>query len=233
MIDIHSHLIFSVDDGSKSLEQSINYLNEIKNIGLYNVVVTPHVKIKDDVLNKKINDNYGILSKFAKDLGINLYLGNEIMYSPDMLELLKNNDIKTINNTKYILVEFKRWEDKPKDEIYSIFEKIIDAGYKPILAHPELYRNYRDIRFVKKLKSMGVIIQIDATSILKNENIKIYLYAYRLLRNYLVDVVASDAHCTKKRNYISLLKAYKIIKRKYGNYADIIFDENPKTIIGI
>ena len=233
MIDIHSHIIYDVDDGSKSIEQSIEYLNQIKKIGMNNVVCTPHVHHLNKERLKKIKTNFNNLKKEADKLDINLYLANEIMYSSNIIELLSNKDVLTINETKYILVEFKRYENMDKNQIYQIFQDIIDNGYIPILAHPELYRNYRDINFVKKLKDMGVIIQIDATSILLSEDYEIYRYAYKLLNNYLVDVVASDSHCTKKRGFTSLLKAYKKIKRKYGSYADIIFDENPKTILGI
>ncbi len=230
MIDIHSHLLYNVDDGSKSLEQSIKYLNEIKKIGMNDVVLTPHVKTKNKDL---VKENYEVLKGYANKLGINLYLGNEIMSSSNIINALKNKDILTLNNTKYILVEFKRGESMPKENIYNIFQNIIDNGYKPILAHPELYPCYRDIAFVERLKDMGIIIQIDATSILLDEDFKIYSYAHKLLKNYLVDVVASDAHCTSKRSFIKLAKAYKKVKRKYGKYADIIFCENPKTIIGI
>ncbi len=231
MIDIHSHILFDVDDGSKSLEQSIKYLKEIKKIGMNKVVCTPHMKRKNVEKLNKIITNFKTLLPIAKQYGIDLYLANEVMCSSNIIELLKNRDVLTINGTKNVLVEFKRYESMDEEQIYTIFEKIMDAGYNPILAHPELYIYYRNIDFVRKLKEKGVIIQIDSTSVLLNAPIEVYMYANKLLKNYLVDVVASDSHCTKKRNFKSMAKAYKKIKRKYGEYADIIFEENPKTLL--
>ena len=231
MIDIHSHIIFNVDDGSKSLEQSIKYLNEIKRIGMSNVICTPHVKHGEASKLERIIKHYNILKEEANKLGINLYLGNEIMYTEKTIELLDNNQLLTLNGTKYILVEFKRDDQRDDDDIVNIFEKLIEAGYKPIWAHPELYNFHRDIELVRKVRSLGVIIQIDSTSLLPNEYINIYLYAHKLLKNYLVDMVASDSHCSKKRSFKTMLKAYKHVERKYGKYASIIFEENQKNII--
>ncbi|MBR1377449.1 MAG: hypothetical protein IJ565_06545 [Bacilli bacterium] len=230
MIDIHSHIIFDVDDGSKTLEQSIKYLEEIKKVGIKKVVCTPHIKNQNDEKLRKIDINYKILKEEANKRGIELYLGNEIMYSEKIITLLNNENIHTLNNTKYILVEFKRNENMDEESIITIFEKIIDAGYNPILAHPELYRHYRHIDFVEKLRAIGVIIQIDATSVLASSPFNIYIYTHKLLKNCLVDIVASDSHCTRKRNFKSLSKAYKKLKRKYGDYADIMFKENPEAV---
>ena len=232
MIDIHSHIVFSVDDGSKSLEQSIKYLNEIKSIGMSNVICTPHVKHGEASKLEKIIKHFNILKEEANKLGINLYLGNEIMYTEKTIDLLNNHQLLTLNGTKYILVEFKRDDQRDDDDIISIFERLIEAGYKPIWAHPELYAFHRDIELVRKVRSLGVIIQIDSTSLLPNEYFNIYLYAHKLLKNYLVDMVASDSHCSKKRSFKTMAKAYKHVKRKYGDYASIIFGENQKNIIG-
>ena len=229
MIDIHTHLLYDVDDGSISLEESLKYLDQIKEVGIESVVCTPHIKNK---VNPKIKKHFNVLKESAKKIGINLYLGNEIMYSPDIISLLKKGDILSINNTKYILVEFKRYENMPIQNIYDIMRNIIDRGYIPVLAHPELYINYRDIEFVKTLKEAGVIIQIDATSLV-NSSMRIKRYTKKLIKNYLVDVVASDAHCTPKRDFKKLKRAYKKVYKRDKDYAYIIFEDNPKTIIGI
>ena len=230
MIDIHSHIIFNVDDGSKSLKESIKYLDEIKKVGIEKVVCTPHIKNKSDKLDK-IKNNYSILLEEATKRNIKLYLGNEIMYSSKIIELLNNKDILSLNNTKYVLVEFKRNEDMDEDTIVNNFNLIIEAGYKPILAHPELYKNYRNIDFVKKLREIGVMMQLDATSILPNAPIDVYFYSKKLIGNYLIDIVASDSHCTKKRNFKNLSKAYKKLIKINKEYTNIIFYENPNEII--
>lgn len=234
MIDIHSHLIFNVDDGSKSLEQSIKELKQIKKIGLEEVICTPHSKSGNIDKIMKIKENFELLNKEAKKLGIKLYLGNEIMYSEKMLRLLKNNRLLTLNNSKYILLEFRRNERMDINNIVAILDEVIEAGYKPILAHPELYMNYRNIRDMIKIKETGTLLQMDATSIIKNKtDRKIYKFSKKLLKEKLIDIISSDAHCTKKRNHLSYKKSYKKIARKYSKeYADILFNKNTKMIVG-
>lgn len=231
-IDIHSHLIFDVDDGSKSLENSIKYLKEIKKINLSNVICTPHMYHGRREKALKIIENFKILREEANKLGINLYLGNEILYNEKTLELLKTKKLTTLNRSNYVLLEFKRNENMDIDVLINSLEEFIEAGYKVILAHPELYINYRNINYIRRIKEIGVMLQMDATSILKNKtNSKVYKFSKRLLKERLIDIVASDSHCTKKRDFLSLKKAYKKIYKKDKEYANIIFYENPLKII--
>ena len=234
MVDIHSHIIFDIDDGSKSLKQSIKYLNQIKKIGLKRVICTPHSKAGNIDKIVKTNENYKKLKKEAKKIGIELYLGNEILYSDKIVRLLERNRLRTLNETDYILLEFKRSERMELEHIIDILELLKEKGYKVILAHPELYVNYRNIENMYRIKDTGTLLQMDATSILRNKtNKKIYKFSKKLLDEKLIDIVASDSHCTKKRSYISFKKAYKRIKRKYGKiYADILFKKNPSLLIG-
>ena len=155
MIDIHTHLLFDVDDGSKSLEQSIQYLKEIQKIGMNKVVCTPHIKSGNRERALKIVNHFKVLREEAKKLEIDLYLGNEIMYSNETVDLLNHKKITTINHSKYVLVEFKRNESMEFDQILLFLEGLIENGYFPILAHPELYPNYRDINKMKKIKETG------------------------------------------------------------------------------
>lgn len=234
MIDIHTHLLFGVDDGSKTLEQSLKYLKEIKKIGMNKVVCTPHIQTGNKERVLKIVSNFKVLREEAARLGITLYLGNEILYSENTAELLKTKKIIGINGAKYVLVEFKRNETMRVSQIISFFEELIELGYKPILAHPELYFKYQHISYMRRLKENGVMLQVDATSLFKKtSNRKVAKFTKKMLQEYLIDVVASDSHCTKKRNFKILKKAYKKVKRKNGKkYADIIFNENPLKIIG-
>lgn len=234
-IDTHSHIIFGVDDGAKDLETSINTLKEIKKIGLEHVVCTPHVRYGNTDKITLVNKNYNTLKKYASELGINLYLGNEILYSDRIADLIKYNRINPLNKTKYLLVEFKRSESMNIVEVISLLEELMEKGYKVILAHPELYINYHDIGYMRELKDSGVMLQMDATSILRRNNSKkIYKFAKTLLDEKLIDIVASDSHSTKTRNYIKFRKAYKKIKRKYGDtYAEILFYNNPAMVANI
>lgn len=232
MIDIHTHIIFDVDDGSKSLEQSIKYLKEAKKIGVNKIVCTPHISHDNKEKALKIVKNFKELKEEAKKYNIDLYLGNEIMIKDNTIDLLKNKKLTTLNNSKYVLVELKRSENRSFDNVVSILTDFVDQGYFPILAHPEFYINYRNINNYRKLKENGILLQIDSTSLLfTRSSRKTRKFAKKLLHERLVDFVATDSHCTKKRNYLSINKAYKKVKKMDKKYADIIFNENQLEIV--
>jgi len=232
MIDIHSHIIFDVDDGSKTLKESIKYLEQAKKINLNKIICTPHICHGNREKVLKIVNNFKILREEAKKLNIDLYLGNEIMLSDETLDLLKQKKITSLKQTKYLLVEFKRNERRNIDDIINILEELVDNGYKVILAHPESYINYRNLNYIKKIKEAGIMLQMDATNILFNQSdYQTRKFAKKLIDERLIDIVASDCHCTKKRDYLSLKKAYKKISRTDKYYAKIIFCDNPKYII--
>lgn len=233
LVDIHSHIIYDVDDGSDSKEKSIEYLNEAKKCGVEKIVCTPHIRRGNREKIEKIIRNFLDIKMYADELGISLYLGTEILVIENTCELLKKKRLRSINGNKYILVEFKRDENIDIDTLIYRLEELADTGYIPILAHPELYINYRKINDIRRIRESGVLLQLDATSINKSTTTsKIYKFSKKLLKERLIDVVASDTHCTKKRNYLAFAKAYKMVSKKYGKeYADIIFKENPNEII--
>ena len=173
MVDIHSHIVFGVDDGSKSLNQSIKYLDQLKKIGLKNEYSWKSYK--------QVNENYSKLVKEAKKRGIELFLGNEILYSEKIIRLLERNRLRTLNDSDYILLEFKRSERMEIEHIIDILESLKEKGYKVILAHPELYVNYRNIENMYRIKDTGTLLQMDATSILRNKtNKKTYKFSKKL-----------------------------------------------------
>lgn len=233
IIDIHSHIIFGVDDGAKTLEDSINSIQQLKELGIKKVICTPHICHGNIDHIRKIKENYLKIREIAIMNDIELYLGSEILITSETTNLLLKKRLRPLNGKKYVLVEFKRNENIERDKAISLLEDIIDIGYKPILAHPELYINYRDIRFLKKLKEIGVLLQLDASSIVKKKTTyKIYRYSKKLLKNRLIDIIASDNHSNKIRNYSVLKEAHEVINKKYGwDYANILFSINPSEVL--
>lgn len=234
-IDIHSHIIYEVDDGAKTKEASIKYLQEALQQGVHSIICTPHICHGNIEKIEKIKKHFLEIREYATSIGINLYLGTEILMTAKTADLLKRKRLRSLDGKSYALVEFKRNENMDIDSLIYMLEELMDIGYIPILAHPELYINYRNISYIKRIKESGVLLQLDATSIYKKTTTrKIYKFSKKLLREKLVDFVASDIHCTLKRNYITYNKAYKKISKKYGEeYANILFIENPKQILNI
>lgn len=234
-IDIHSHIIYGVDDGAKTKEDSINYLNEALKNGVSIIICTPHICHGNIEKIEKIKKNFLDIRQYANSIGISLYLGTEILMTSKTTELLKRKRLRSLDGKKYVLVEFKRNENIDIENLIYMLEEIMDLGYIPILAHPELYLNYKSISYMKKIKESGVLLQLDATSIYKKTTTNnIYKFSKKLLKERLIDFVASDTHCTNKRNYIAYNKAYKKISKKYGKeYANILFIENPAQVLSI
>ena len=109
MTDVHSHILFNIDDGSYSIEESIILLKELKSIGFTNVILTPHyIKGSEYSANNQIKlERFTELKEEIKkqNIEINIYLGNEIFVCNNILELLEREEIVSLNNTKYLLIE--------------------------------------------------------------------------------------------------------------------------------
>lgn len=234
-VDIHSHIIYGVDDGAKTKMESMKYLDEALAQGIHSIVCTPHICHGDIEKIERIKRNFLDIRDYADSIGIKLYLGTEILMTSKTFELLKRRRLRSLDGKEYVLVEFKRNEDMDIDNLIYMLEELMDIGYTPILAHPELYINYRNISYIKKIKESGVLLQLDATSICKKTStMKIYNFSKKLLKEKLIDFVASDMHCNEKRNYVAYSESYKIISKKYGkDYADLLFIENPKQVLNI
>ena len=201
MIDIHTHIL-PVDDGAKDFNDSLELINQEIKEGIKTVVLTPHMNyLYNDVV--KIKEAYEILK--SHNLNINLLLGSEIRYYDNMVSDLNKGLLLTINNTKYVLVEFSL---KNKDNITDGIYELIVSGYKPIVAHIERY-SYLTKEEIIEIKRMGALIQVNAKSFEKKDYKKVLHF---LLKNNYVDFVASDCHDVVYRN-VDFNFAKEIVKK--------------------
>lgn len=227
MIDIHSHLLPCVDDGSISAEKSFAMLREAASFGVTDMILTPHSHLRLNLGPEGLKGVFDMFKNAALNLGIgvNLYLGQEIYFSPDFAEELKN-PLFTLNGTRYVLAEFDFYEKTDvADAVYELSVK----GYKPIVCHVERY-TYLTISDVKAIKECGGEIQVNADSII-NKNLKgDHKRAKAVLKEGLCDYVASDMHYGRVN---CMAKAYGFVCKKYGkDTADKLFTLNARKIIG-
>ena len=225
MTDIHSHILFDVDDGSRDIEESITLLKKMKDIGFKNVILTPHY-IKDTEYsseNKEKKQKFNQIKEALEEnnIDINIYLGNEIFINKEIYELIKETKIHTLNNTRYILVELPFHNEivNLEDIIYELKIK----GLIPIIAHPERYsyfqKNYKE---VDRLKEEGFLFQANYASILGyygKESQKLLKY---MLKKQYIDYFGTDIHRTAKTYVIDNFKKIekqiiKITKNDYYN----------------
>ncbi len=218
MIDLHTHLLPGIDDGAKSPEEAIQIIKQGKEIGITAICTTPHLSsnfTKDRT--EKIMENFLKLQERTSNekIDIQLYLGSEIDLRMNF-DSIKRLPFFFINQTqKYLFVEL------PLGEFPSFSERILFSllieGLSPILAHPERSLNKEgDFERIEKLKDSGILIQLNAGSLLGDFGKKIQRGAKRLLEEDLVDFMASDAHDLNRRPITVMADAFRIVKNDYG-----------------
>ncbi len=230
LIDIHSHIVPDVDDGSPNLETSILLIKEEIKQGVKKIICTPHYrKGMFDSEKEKIYANFQILNDEVNrlNLDIQLFLGQEIYIRKydSLNKLLMNNKVIFMNNKKYILLEFSYTNEIDISEVvYSAKLK----GYTPIIAHIERY-DYVDLEVVLDIIEAGGLIQVNASSVLGKNGLKIKKNVKKLLKNDLVSFIASDIHCDRI-NYMH--ECYVYICKKYSEeLANKLFFTNAMKLI--
>lgn len=224
-IDIHTHIIPRVDDGSRSIFQSLEMLEKMIKQGVTDVIATPHVNSNATTATWEMQtEQFKILKEKASHLNINLYLGAEVKYRQYLATDYKRNKIE---GTDYILVEFN-WNTK--EDVHKILSDFQQQGLKPIIAHVERY-SYLTLEDYKILKDNGILLQVNTGSILDNTR-KIWNdNANILLNEKLADFIATDAHDSMDRPP-NIKKAYEFLLDKLDqNYLKDLFYNNPLKII--
>ena len=196
MIDFHSHIIPNIDDGSRSIEETFNLLKEAKEAGFESIILTSHyienyyeTNVPErDMWVKAISENLQ-----NKGIDINLYLGNEIYMSDNMMQLLIDGKASTINNSCYVLFEMPLNVEPMNlyDVIYSLQEnKLI-----PVLAHPERYKFIqKEPELVYDLIEKGVLMQANYGSILGQYGDKAEIIVRKFFESNMIHFLGSDVH---------------------------------------
>ena len=232
--DIHSHIVYGVDDGAKNLSMSIEMLRSAYRQGVRNIVCTPHSDGDVVKYHKNIEDLRWKTK--VEGININLYSGCEI-YCDDcnineVIAELNSGILPTINNTKYVLIEFYPYADTK--EIINCVKLLHENNYKTIIAHVERYFNLtNDNVCLARLKEHGCLFQINAYSIFDERNDQIRTFAQKLLKEKCVTFLGSDAHRTNHRPYMIANGIEYIYKICDEEYADNICYRNANKILNI
>ena len=225
MVDIHSHIIPFADDGAASIEEAVEMALEAKRNGVKKIICTPHY-ISGRYENENIEEKFlGLKTAlFEKGVDIELYLGNEVMFSSDSLEAIKNGKVKSMAGSRYLLVELYMVS---KDILEKGMDLLIDMGYIPILAHIERYGDF-DLHFFKSLAEKGVLFQCNLSS-LKNPSFVKKVEKY--LNSGIIDFFASDAHSSEYRTYDIKDCIERLEKLSGAKRAKLLLSENAEKLI--
>ena len=234
MVDIHNHLLYGIDDGSKSIEESIDVLKDLEYYGYTDIILTPHY-IKDSRYDSNRNNNIERLNILKEELkrnniSINLYLGNEIFMDDDILDLVDNGTISSLNDTNYLLIELPMSGEYPG--YLEIFKYIISKGYNVILAHPERYLAFQeDYNKINELDSIGVYFQSNIDSLVGRYGPQAEEIIIRMLKENKISFLATDIHRKKHDYNIWRVAKAKALKYVTEEVYDSLVNINPSQLL--
>ena len=233
MIDLHSHIIPGVDDGSRSVEETFNMINEAKNAGFSNIILTSHFMThsyepsKEEILiwKEKLQE---ILN--TKNIDINLYSGMEVYISSQMRELINENKLLTLNGSRYLLMELPL--RAPVNYWEHTLYLLQSLKITPIIAHPERYGYVQDNpELVQEYIDNGALIQCNYGSILELYGKRAKQTLKMLLKKHQVHFLGSDCH-RQESIYTKIPKAVQKIKKIIGEDEFLeISTKNPSKVL--
>ena len=229
MIDFHSHILPGIDDGSRSIEQTIRMLKEAKEAGFTKIISTSHYM--EGYYESDETERIELLNEVQKNIsGIELYLGNEIYITNNMIDLIQNKQASTINNSKYVLFEFPLSAKSMNDK--EVVYRLIENGFVPVIAHPERYSYVQDNpEYIEELAEMGALFQANYGSIIGMYGKKAEKTLKKLLKNDLIRFFGTDSHRIDQ----VYTKMPKILKKLHKVLSDEEIEEftviNPQKVL--
>lgn len=231
MIDIHTHLLFGVDDGPETIEESVAMLKAAKAQGVDEMILTPHYRHGMFPYPKDaIAENLAKLQPYAERIGIELHLGTEHHVNSMIIEYIENGRCRTLAGTNYVLAEYK--PDTPFSYIKNSVQDLLRYGYIPIIAHVERYMcMHESLGNVELLRDLGAMIQVNADAVIGQDGGRLKRFVKKLLKKQYVDFVGSDSHGIKERAS-NMGKCAEYLYKKYDeDYVDDILEGNAKVLL--
>lgn len=225
-------MIYGLDDGAKTLEDTISMINMAYDDGIRSIIATSHYHhfFRYDMEEMTIRFKV-ITENISKDKPeMKLYMGNECYLDENLLSALLEGKCKTLAGSQYVLIEISY--NAPLKMAKMMLADIIMNGYIPIIAHCErLIDNKDDLIKISELKTMGCLLQLNASTILKPQKSWLINWIYTSLKNQTISFIASDAHDLIHRPPI-LNEAYSIARKKVGiEIVNDVFFSNAQNII--
>lgn len=233
MIDIHCHLLNGVDDGCRDVIESLTSIKLAEEAEFTDIIVTPHY------IEDYYDNNYKTIKPIVTELQSKLYdnnilvklhQGNEVYISEKMGELITNNEVSRLANSRYILFELPQ---KTKVlNLENVISQIKSAGCVPVLAHPERYLFVQhNVNEINKLISQGVLMQCNYGSIIGQYGKDAQKTIIKMLKKNMVHFLGTDTH---RQGYI--YGHFHRVEKEFLKYiSEEKFEEltttNPRKII--
>ena len=234
MIDIHSHILPGLDDGSQDFHDTLEMIRLAEKSGIAAMIATPHCNIPgryENYFGEAYKDAVRSVREAVRreGLSVQIFPGMEAFGTSELPKLLQDGKIMTLNQGRYLLVEFAFEEDP--EFVDGLLAELREIGVIPVIAHAERYRFVQENpEIVYNWRMRGYPIQLNKGSFKGSFGRSAMEMAYRLMDHHLVSVIASDAHGPYQRTpymadvYEDLLGGYP------EQYLEMLFKENPGRI---
>ena len=232
VVDLHMHVVPSIDDGSRNIDESLQMLKLASEQGVTAVFCTSHNGYSKTDGERYMTSFFELQKAIEKaKINIKLFKGCEILCSVDYINEiiynLNNKSFASLGNSKYVLAEL--YYDVEVSEALSIIKTFIKNGYKPIIAQVERYFNI-SAEMVKELIETGALIQVNAFSFVDESDDEIRNKARKLLRNKTIHFIGSDAHRIDHRPPSLKSGVQYIIENTDKEYAHSVLSGNSSII---
>lgn len=223
MTDIHSHILWGVDDGAKSELQSIAILRALHTLGIRRTFATPHMMATlpnntVQSLEAAFNEKLALL---GKEMNVEVKLAAEYMLDEVFLSIIKNNGKLLTYDGKHVLIEFSHVAAPLRLNDF-LFE-IKSSGYIPVLAHPERYGQFMSVKELERLKGQGVKFQLNLLSLVGVYRQPSEEFSKALLNADMYDFTGTDAH---SENMVNMLKSIYLPQKHIKSIEKLIKNNN-------
>jgi protein-tyrosine phosphatase len=224
VIDLHSHLLPAVDDGSRSVDQSVKVLAAMARLGITDVCLTPHMQASRTEYGPPAAHQRAFEALRAlAPANPRLHRGAEVMLDRPMTRPVALARNVTLGGSRYILVEFPRLVSY--DIVTSAITQVVELGLIPVVAHPERY-SCCSVHSVRHWRTVGAKMQVDATTLLASQARG--QRARQLIGEGLADILAGDNHGDDR----TVATGARFLKAQDGaEQADLLAVRNPAAIL--
>lgn len=251
MFDIHSHIIYHIDDGSRTPEESLELIRQDVEQGAHAIIATPHYYVQYPTDPARIRAKLATIEEAlgigeqsaaqptpgaseanASALDVHLYVGNEVLWFDSMTERLQSGEILTLADSHYTLIEF--YPEESYQTILRAIRKVRNAGYRPIIAHAERFKAMQE-HGLAEVRDLGAYVQL-STEPLSHKGLSGLFdretkFIQKALRNQEADFLGTDMHRTDRRPPV-LRDAIDWIERNLDrDYADAVLQRNADAIL--
>ncbi len=230
---MHTHILPAADDGAQNMADAMRMVRLAWKNGTRTIMLTPHYRGAYKTNTPQWHrENLDIFRRMVADEfpDMELYLGSEAHYEIDLPDRVMAGDVMTLNESRYILLEFS--SISLKSRIIAGVSEMISCGLVPIIAHADRYEAFRATEnLADEVLEMGALIQLNADSVMGKHGAQVHAFCHRLLQEEKAHFIASDAHDVEHRPP-QLRDCFLSVHKKYGQeYAAQIFCTNARAVI--